>query len=221
MSQISFKERVKNVAISEAKKYRDVYVNYEYIVCSEIFTQKDFYLLSSEKNNYQHLTGVNALISPASFFDKCIDGTLTEDDFNFDKRGQSVGEVKGTVRRKIKNLPDMMDIMNGKLIVQESFRKNRVTCSFATFDGRCTIGFTYGDKSRPQTLLKGNQIDTTKSGDVSLLLRRSRGEEKFNEMLIGEEKDLLKYQETLSEYLGESLIRQPIDEVEVTEEETS
>lgn len=49
-------------------------------------------------------------ISAQSFFDKCIDGSLSENDFDFIKKGQDERLVKGTVRREIKALSDMMGL---------------------------------------------------------------------------------------------------------------
>jgi hypothetical protein len=121
MATVSFKERVKNVALSMAKDYKNVFVDYDYLVCSDAFSIKSHYIIESTETNFQHLTGVNSLISPKAFFDKCIDGTLDENDFDFAKRGQSEKDVIGTVRKKIKALPYMMNIFNNGFIVQESF----------------------------------------------------------------------------------------------------
>ena len=66
--------------------------------------------MSRKEDNFQHLTGVNSLIGPQEFYKKSIDGTLNENDFDFIKRNQSEKSVKGSVRRKIKVLPDMMNI---------------------------------------------------------------------------------------------------------------
>lgn len=61
--------------------------------------------MSAEKDNFQHLTEVHSQISAQNFFDKCIDGSLSEDDFDFIEKGQDEKSVKGTVRRKIRARP--------------------------------------------------------------------------------------------------------------------
>ena len=78
--QTSFKTRVKEIAITESKKYKDVFVDHQYLIYSKGFKKRDYYILSAEKDNFLHLVGINTDLSAASFFDKCYDGTLIEDD---------------------------------------------------------------------------------------------------------------------------------------------
>lgn len=47
-------------------------------------------------------------------------------------------------------------------MTEESFRKNRVICSFATADGNCTLGFSNSQKARPKSLIKGNEFKNSK-----------------------------------------------------------
>ena len=104
---ISFKERVRQVAINEARHYKRMFVDYDYLICCNTFTNKKYYVISGEKNNYAHLLGINILCSPNEFFAKCISNSLTENDFDFFKSGQRETDVKGTVRRKITSLEKM------------------------------------------------------------------------------------------------------------------
>ena len=39
-----FKERVKTVMIASAKVYKQNYVDYEYLICSDAFSLKDYYV---------------------------------------------------------------------------------------------------------------------------------------------------------------------------------
>ena len=91
-----------------------------YLLCSTAFTKHSYYAVSDENNNFQHLTSVSFFASADDFFEKCVNGTLTEAD------------IKGSVRRKIKVLPDMIGL----------FSKNRLFCSFAAAGISCTVGFT-------------------------------------------------------------------------------
>ncbi len=127
----SFKERIRQEAIKEAKRYKEIYVDYEYLICSEAFAKRKYYIINAEKDNFQHLTGVHSKISAQAFFDKCVDGSLSEQDFDFAKKGQDEKSVKGTVRRKIRALPEMMDLFREGLQAEEGFKKNKVVCSFA------------------------------------------------------------------------------------------
>lgn len=211
MEKTSFKERVKNIAIAEAINYKRNYVDYEYLVCSSAFLLKNYYVLDAKEDNYQHLIGVHALIDPKDFFEKCYLGKLEETDFDFIKRGQSEKSVKGSVREKIKVLSNAMNIFNNNTIkIQESFSKNKVHCSFATSDNVCTLGFIDTGKSRPMTLLKGNDLDLNKAKDVSLVLRKSTGKEKFDEIIIGNLETLMIYYEKIKAYVDESLLSSEI-----------
>lgn len=203
MTEGSFKERVCQEMIKGAKKYKQVYVDYEYLICSEAFKQRDYYIVDAKEDNFQHLTGVHSQISPQDFFDRCFQGTLTEDDFDFNKKGQDEKSVKGTVRRKIKVLPDMMKLFEDGVQAEESFKKNKVLCSFATADNSCTLGFSESEKNRPKSLIRGNGLSSPK--EVELILRKKSGEEFFDEIIVGNENSLHKYKKQIEGMLSDSL----------------
>lgn len=71
MVEENFKERVRWEIIKAAEKYKEMYLGYEYLVCSKAFTKRKYYIISAEKDNFQHLTGVHSRVSPQIFFDKC------------------------------------------------------------------------------------------------------------------------------------------------------
>lgn len=211
MAEESFKERVRLEMIKEAKRYKEIYVDYEYLICSTAFENRDYYIVDAEKDNYQHLTGVHSQISAQSFFDKCLDGSLSEEDFDFIKKGQDEKSVKGTVRRKIKALPDMMELFQDGLQAEEGFKKNRVICSFATADGNCTLGFTDSEKARPKSLIRGNELKNPKA--IELVLRRKSGTELFDEIIIGNSEVLDKYRKPIEGMIAEELLK-PLDEAD-------
>ena len=76
MPQIEFKERVKNVIINESLNYKKYYADYQYLICSDAFVIKKYYIIDAKLYNYPHLTGVNLLLSPKEFFNKCYNGTF-------------------------------------------------------------------------------------------------------------------------------------------------
>ena len=203
--QISFKERVCRTVSSLAGAYQRYYVDYDYLLCSTAFTNRPFYIVSAEKNNYQHLTGVSYSASADDFFDKCVNGTLTEADISFSKGGRSEAEIKGSVRRKIKALPDMIGLFSSGCLVQEDFSKNRIFCSFAAADMSCTVGFTVAANTKPMTLLNGNQLDAANAQPLALVLRRRRGETVFEQIVCGTVEDLVTYSSCLTGMLSDSL----------------
>lgn len=197
MSETSFKERICVELTKAAQSYKEVYLDYEYLICSEAFMRRKYYIVAAQKDNFQHLTGVHSWISPKMFFEKCYQGTLTEEDFDFIKKGQDERSVKGTVRRKIKVLPDIMSLFKTGLLTEESFEKNNVFCSFATADGHCTLGFSESEKARPKSLIKGNALRNPKT--VDLVLRKKSGTKFFDEFVIGDENVLCKYRDQIGD----------------------
>lgn len=74
--QKSFKERVKEEAIVNAKMFKEFFVDCEYLVCSEAFEKNPYYIIGAHTSNYEHLTGVSSALSADEFFNKCLEGTL-------------------------------------------------------------------------------------------------------------------------------------------------
>lgn len=149
------------------------------------------------------MTGVHSQIDAKTFFHKCYDGTLTELDFDLTKAGQNEKAVKGTVRRKIQVLPDMMTLMKSGAQVEEGFQKNRVVCSLATADGNCTLGFSESKKARPKSLIKGNELKNP--GTADLILRRTVGSSCFDEIVVGDTAMLKKFKEKIEEVVSAEL----------------
>ncbi len=206
MQQQAFKQRVAQAAIEYAEKYEDVFLKYEYLLCSEAFAQCEYYLIAAHEENYRHLIGVSTEMSAADFFRKCRTGELEADDFTFVKKGQTEAAVKGSVRRKILALPDFISMMGMPLLAQENYVKNKVRCSFATTDRRVTVGFTASGKSRPMTLLRGNELDSSKCYAVDLILRRKAGNPRFDEIVYGDPKMVYRYISKIRPLLTDDLI---------------
>ena len=206
MAELTFKQRVAQTAITYATVYEAVYLKYEYLVCSEAFSSQDYYIIAACEDNYRHLIGVNTAISAEDFFVKCLSGTLTEDDFDFVKTGQSEAAVKGSVRRKINALPKFLSMFDSPMVAQEKLVKNRISCTFATTDRCVTVGYITAGKSRPKTLLKGDELDQEKCKNVDLILRRASGEKLFDEIVCGDASMIEKYKEKIGELLTEDLL---------------
>lgn len=204
--QKSFKTRVKEEAVRCSKIYKDLFVDYDYLLCSGVFADSDYYIIQGHEDNYEHLTGVGTKISAAAFFERCYNGTLVEDDFSFQKRNKSEDNVKGAVRDKIRVLPDIAGIFNSSTIVEEGFHQNSITCSFAAEGVTFTMGFICDGYSKPKTLLRGKKLDPNRTGTLELVLRRKRGEDKFNEILVGNEEILKKYADKVQTQLSDDLL---------------
>lgn len=59
MAEESFKERTRQEMIKAAKQYKEIYVDYEYLICLVAFAKNDYYIIVTEEDNFQHLTEVH------------------------------------------------------------------------------------------------------------------------------------------------------------------
>ena len=55
------------------------------------------------------------------------------------------------------------------------------------------------------TLLKGNELNSSKAKKLDLVLRRKAGETKFSKSIIGDTERLLEHKSVLSELLSDEL----------------
>ncbi len=193
----TFKERVLKEIIEFSKIYKDLFVNKEYLIFSKDFKNQNFYILKCMEDNYMHLTGVKTNLKASTFFEKCYNGTITLNDIDIDSNKQ----LKGTIRRKIKALSKLDEIfLQSELYFQEDFMKNKITCTLATSDLKCTIGFI-GNKLnlRPKTLLYGDELKNKNA--IDLILVKNINEEKYSDIIFGEEKLIEEYKEILKEII--------------------
>lgn len=198
---ISFKERVRNECIKHAKGYYDNFIRYEYLICSRAF-KEGYHLVKADKGNYLHLTGVHTHLTAEEFFDKCYSQELEEADFDFIKPNKTETSVKGAVRDKIIALPDMINLFDKALLAEDDFKKNRVKCAFATSDNRCTLGFI--KEGRPKSLLRGNELNSSKMKKVDLIFRKPRSSEGlFKEKIYGDIDAIVAYQNEINELIDE------------------
>lgn len=201
--KIPFKERTRQIIISCAQIYKQYFMEYEYLVCSDAFKTNKYYKFYATKDNYLHLTGVHSNLRPAIFFKKCLDGTLSTNDFDFNKKGQIQSAVKGIVRKKIQVLPFIQSILEEGVMAEESFSKGRVECSFATSTFKLTIGFTAPGRARPKTLLNGNMLKNPQP--VDLILRKKQGSAYFSEIVVGDIEAVKKYKEIIAQEINLTL----------------
>lgn len=203
--QISFKTRVRNTLVSCAPLYYSQFVCRDYLVMSDAFSKNPYYVISAEKDNYLHLTGVTTALSAEVFFDKCLDGSITEADFELTTHGQDEKASKGSIRRKIKSLPMIGNLLTSGSTVEEGFQKNKVFCSLASSDGSCTMGFIAVPKARPKTLLIGNELDESKSAPLKIVLYKGRGDSSFSSVKLGSDADLISAFDSIHELLDDAL----------------
>ncbi len=177
----SFKQNVLTAICNGAQKYKKIFLDYEYEVFSKGFKTNKPYIISATKSNFLHLTGVNTKLTASQFFDKALDNTLTENDFDFIKKGQTEKMVKGSVRRKVRFLKDLDKIFDKSTLIEENFVKNKIFCTFAVSENTFTLGFIAVPNCRPKTLLKGNELKTPQK--IDYIRRREKGKKEFEDFI--------------------------------------
>ena len=220
----SFQSRVKEAIVSGAIDYEDYFVNYDYLLVSDAFVKNKYYIVSAVENNYLHLTGVDTLLSPKQFFDKCISSgdPLQETDFFIEKnictslpddvQKALKKKAKGNIRRKIQALPNIKGVFhNPSTLVEEDFVKNRVHCTIAAKKDISTIGFIRASTTspcsvKPNTLLKEQSLSPN-AKPITLALRRKKGSVYFEEIIIGDEDTLHKNLDLLCGLVSPKLLK--------------
>ncbi len=189
--------------ISGARIYYKYFVYYEYILLSNIFVEQTCYIIRSLNTNFLHLTGLKTNLSAQLFFKKCINGTISASDFQFKK-----GNSYNTCLLKLAVILDINNLFtNPHTLVQESFNKGLVSCSFAAENNVLTLGFIKdGEYSYPMTLQKGCFLDPELAGRITLLLRRPRKQKKFDDLVIGDITTLSKYYSSFKHLLSDRLL---------------
>lgn len=201
----SFKARVCIAAIQYSQTYFSQYVSRDYLVFSDAFHSQPYYVISAEKSNYLHLIGVSTNLSSLDFFNKCFNGTLSEDDFDISAHGQDSKASKGSIRRKINALPSIGGLIDSSNLIKEGFQKNSISCTIASSDGSCTLGFIAVPKARPKTLLSGDELDHSKAAPMKTILSKERSASVFNSFLAGSPEDLVLHYETIKPLLSDEL----------------
>lgn len=174
MVEQSFKERVRLKLMDCAVLYYELLVQKDYLIFSRNFRYQKYYIVSAFEDNFLHLTGVQTSLEAKNFFEKCYQKTIKDTDFELGGKSQ-----KGSIRRKISVLENAIKIFSSEdIVVEERFHKNRISCSFAAAERVCTIGFTNTELTKPQTVLKGYQLQS--EIEVDFILSRDKGEIDFH-----------------------------------------
>lgn len=182
MCEISFKKKIINTLKSVAPKFKDYYIDNEYLIFSSKMKERRYYIISSNTDNFMHLTGIKYL-SAEGFFDKCVNGDLKESDININNT-----EEKGNIRRKITVLSNIINLFSKEILIQENYKHNKISCSIASTDFNVTLGFCSPSSRnvvRPKTLLKGCSGFAESAFKPELVLVRKKGEKRFSRILYG------------------------------------
>ena len=87
MKNVSKAEVVKTIT-GAAKEYEKKLANRDFLIAYKENQEIKFSCVGFRKHNFEHLTGVDTKLSPNVFYNKCIDGKLSPNDFEIDKKGK-------------------------------------------------------------------------------------------------------------------------------------
>ena len=181
--------KVIKIATQCAKDYDKLYAKYEYLIISDAFP-KGYVLMNGDPQNFLHLVGVRTNISPLEFFNKCLNDSLTCNDFNLRKRTKEGGYIDLThkVNNKLQVLPYFCNMFSyDGLYVQQPFRKGSIEGYYATSNSDGSISlerkvsdndkFTivFVEEGKPKSLLNGSYLNANISKPVDCVLRREKG----------------------------------------------
>jgi len=200
----SFTTRLRDEFIASSALYRSLLMEHEYLVCSKAFRRRPYYIFYATRDNFLHLTGVHSTLKSSQFFEKCLYGTLTESDFSFSSPYLSIHDVIGCAKKKSKALLLLDKLFSQGAVAEEDYRKGHVRADFALAAEGLTLCFTAPDRARPKSILGGNCI---RNGEkVDLILRRGRGDELFDEIVLGDRRALADYSSVLEGKLANELL---------------
>ncbi|MBQ7488876.1 MAG: hypothetical protein IJT77_15405 [Clostridia bacterium] len=144
-------------------------------------------------------------LSATEFFDKCFNGTLSESDFEISSHGQDTKASRGSIRRKINALPAISGLIDTSNLIEESFQKNTVSCTIASSDGACTLGFIAIPKARPKMLLNGDELDHSKAKPMKVVLSKERSTAQFTSIQSENLEDLVPQYQSIKSLLSKEL----------------
>ena len=186
-----FEERVLGLLVKYASVYKEVFLDYEYLLYNPSFIDNPYYIVSAVEGHFGHLTGVHSIIPAKDFFIKCYNSTISETDFDLMKRYINRKDMKGAIVDKMKAFGALSTFFSSKLQAKENFSKGKIHCHIATTDSQVTVGFVNNKYANPKTLLKGNELFLSRVVDISLVLRRDHGTNKFDTIIQGDIESIL------------------------------
>lgn len=133
---------------------------------SSLFLYKTRYVICFDGNNFLHLTGVKTHLKAKEFYGKCLDKTLTADDF--ETASPSDPNLMMHIEMKMKNIGNIGMLVKGRVSIEERYVRGKVRCVMAASNKKFTLCFTDGayhgkDALVPMSLLYG---DTLHGGNV-------------------------------------------------------
>lgn len=108
------KKLARKIIVEAAKEYRDKLLDRHFAIIYSVEEGYKCTYVGFRDMNFLHLTGVSTKLSAQQFFLACIDGKLSECDFEVDGRGK--------VRQKLEVLPYLSDLLYNSCMIGDFIR---------------------------------------------------------------------------------------------------
>lgn len=149
--KISKTEAIK-VITDACKKYDSFLDDREFLI---VYIEKGtvkYAEVSFRKSHFLHLTGVKTNLSARRFYEKCMAGKLSEEDFQIDNTGK--------VQQKLRVLPFLHDVLYNNCMIGDFLNSGiMIKTDYFVGDSRfvLSIGIRYGKRvDNPVTLYSGD-----------------------------------------------------------------
>ena len=133
------KQEILKIILSVAKEYDEKLNDKRFKITYQKGKDKEEEVVGFRDMNFLHLTGVKTKLSAQQFYQACIDGKLSERDFEVDN--------KGKVQQKIAVLPYLPNLLYGNCMIGDFINSGiMIRADYFVGDTRATIsvGFKVG-----------------------------------------------------------------------------
>lgn len=168
------KSKAIKIILNAAKNYEEKLRNYHFKITYLKNGKQESALIGFRDNNFLHLTGVKSRLSAQRFYEACLNGKLSENDFDIDN--------KGKVQQKLMVLPYLHELLYNSCMLGD-FINSGIMIRSDYFVGNTrallSIGFRYGKSTDiPVSLYNEDIRKLTQPTCKVLLIQRKLYNEK-------------------------------------------
>lgn len=172
------KKKALGIIINAAKKYDEYLKSQNFIIIYKKENLQSYVEVGFRDLNFLHLTGVQTKISAQRFYDLCIDGKLSEKDFEIDNAGK--------VQQKLIVLPYLHELLYHNCMIGDFINSGiMIRADYFVGDTKAvlSVGFRNGKNiDMPVTLFNEDVRKLIKpSCKVIAIFRKAYDEEKYME----------------------------------------
>ena len=172
------KKKALAIIVKAAKQYDIWMKSCHFLIVYQKGRNQEFVEIGFRDLNFLHLTGVKTKLSAQRFFSLCIDGKLSEKDFEMD--------AKGKAQQKLMVLPYLHELLYHKCMIGDFINSGvLIRSDYFVGDTKAvlSVGFRYGKTvDMPINLYKENVKKLIKPAcKVLAIFKKSYNQQKYTE----------------------------------------